>query len=109
MRRWRTLSWDMDEANPNSATLPAGRHRVMPFGDWAAGQRDDVGFAPVIQLPVPVGLGPVPRYPFQARLGEAPLDAKPGAHRHIQGFSHQGSRPALVGLEQNPDPGAQPC
>ena len=38
---------------------------VVAFRRWAAGQRDQVGFAPVVQLAVPVDLAPVPQGPVQ--------------------------------------------
>ena len=36
----------------------------MALGGWAAGEGNQVGFAPVIKFPVPMGLGPVPQHPF---------------------------------------------
>ena len=60
----RTVSWDMrTPARQLHQALPANRRRVQwsPWGRWAAGQGNQMGFAPVIQLPVPVGLGPVPQ------------------------------------------------
>ena len=80
----------------------------MPFRRFGAGQGDEVGFAPVVQLPVPMGLGPVFQHPFQPRFGEAPLDPKYRALGHIQGFRHLGSGPSLIGLEQNPCPDDHP-
>ena len=80
----------------------------MPLRRWAAGQRRRVGFAPVVQLPVPLGLGPVLQNPFQPSLGEAPLDPVHRAQGHIQGFRHLGSEPTVVGLEQYPRPGGHP-
>ena len=43
-----------------------------------------MGFAPGIQLAVPVGLGPVPERPVQPILSEVPLDAEHRALGHIQ-------------------------
>ena len=53
---------------------------VVAFGRGAAGQSDQVGFAPVVRLAVPVGLGPVLDRPVQPLFGETPLeqDARPG-------------------------------
>ena len=58
---------------------------VVALGGWAAGQGDQVGFATVIQLAVPVGLGPVPEHPVQPILGEPALEAEHRALGHIQG------------------------
>ena len=88
---------------------------VMAFRRRTAGQRDQslprtgygVGLAPVVQLPMPVGLAPVPQGPSQSLLGKSLLDPLYGAQRHIQGFRHLGSRPTGVALEQNPGPGGQ--
>ena len=77
----------------------------MAFRRRTAGQRDQVGLAPVVQLPMPVGLAPVPQGPSQPLLGKSLLDPLYGAQRHIQGFRHLGSRPTVVALEQNPRPG----
>ena len=43
---------------------------VVAFRRWAAGQRDQVGFAPVVQLAVPVDLAPVPQGPVQPFLAK---------------------------------------
>ena len=64
---------------------------VVALGGRAAGQGDKMGFAPVIQLAVPVRLGPVPERPVQPILGEAPLEAEHRALGHIQGL-RQGGR-----------------
>ena len=55
-----------------------------------------MGFAPAVQLAVPVGLGPVLKRPIQPILGEAPLDAEHRALGHI----HNGvqSRHTIDGL-----------
>ena len=71
----------------------------MPWGRWAAGQRDEVGFPPVIQLPVPVRLGPVLQHPFQSTLGKTPLDPVHRALGRIQGLGHPGSGPARISLQ----------
>ena len=78
---------------------------VMAFRRRTAGQRDHVGLAPVVQLPMPVGLAPVPQGPSQPLLGKSLLDPVYGAQRHIRGARHLGSRPTVVALEQNPRPG----
>ena len=67
---------------------------VMPCRRRTAGQRDQslprtgygVGLAPVVQLPMPVGLAPVPQGPSQPLLGKSLLDPLYGAQRHIQGL-----------------------
>ena len=46
----------------------------MAFRRRTAGQRDQVGLAPVVQLPMPVGLAPVPQGPSQPLLGKSLLD-----------------------------------
>ena len=81
---------------------------VVALGGRAAGQGDQVGFAPVVQLAVPVGLGPVPERPVQPILGETPLDAEHRALGHIQSLRHLGGGPALTGLEQDAGPGRNP-
>ena len=62
----------------------------MAFRRRTAGQRDQVGLAPVVQLPMPVGLAPVPQGPSQPLLGKSLLYPVYGAQRHIQGFRHLG-------------------
>ena len=81
---------------------------VMALGGRAAGQGDQVGLATVVQLAVPVGLGPVPERPVQPILGETPLEAKHRALGHIQGLGHPRRGPALAGLEQDAGPGYDP-
>ena len=81
---------------------------VVAFRSRAAGQGDEMGFRPVVQVAVPVGLGPVPERPVQPILGEAPLDAEHRALGHIQSLGHLGRRPALVGLEQDAGPSRNP-
>ena len=49
----------------------------------AAGQRNQVGLTPVIQLSVPVGLGALPEGPFQPILEKPPLDPVHRARHHI--------------------------
>ena len=66
---------------------------VMPCRRRAAGQGDQM---------VPVGLGTVLQNPGQPFLGKALLDPH-CAQGHI--FSHLGSRPTVVALEENPGPG----
>ena len=83
---------------------------VVALGGRAAGQGDQVGLATVVQLAVPVGLGPVPERPVQPILGETPLEAKHRALGHIQSLRHPGGgpAPALTGLEQDAGPGRNP-
>ena len=71
---------------------------VVAFGRRAAGQSDQVGFAPVVQFPAPVGLGTVLQNPRQPFFGKALLDPVHCAQGHIQGFSHLGRRPTVVAL-----------
>ena len=71
----------------------------MSRGRWASGQRDEVGFPPVIQLLVPMGLGPVPQHLFQSTLGKTPLDPVHRALGRIQGLGHPGSGPARISLQ----------
>ena len=73
---------------------------VMAPGSRGEGQSDEMGPGPVVQLPVPVGLGPVLQHTVQSVLGETPLDAEHAGLGHIQGLSHLGGGPPLVGLEQ---------
>ena len=47
---------------------------VVALRRWTAGQGDEVGFAPVVQLPMPVDLAPVPQGPVQPFLGKALLN-----------------------------------
>ncbi len=62
-----TVSWDSDATNPNSTTLLASNRTsqqpqgpvLMALGGVAARQRNQVGFASVVQLAIPVGLGMV--------------------------------------------------
>ena len=77
----------------------------MPCRRRAAGQGDQVGLAPVVQLPAPVGLGTVLQHPRQPFFGKALLDPVHCAQGHIPGFSHLGSWPTVVALEENPGPG----
>ena len=81
---------------------------VVALGGRAAGQRDQMGFAPVIQLAVPMGLGPVPERPVQPIFGEAPLEAEHRALGHIQSLGHPGGGLAFTGLEQDASPGRIP-
>ena len=77
----------------------------MPFRRFGTGQRNEVGFAPVVQFPAPVGLGTVLQNSRQPFLGKALIDPVHCAQGHIQGFSHLGRRPTVVALEENPGPG----
>ena len=70
----------------------------MPFRRRAAGQSNQVGFAPVVQLPGPVGLGTVLQNPLQPFFGKALLDPVYGAQGHIQSFGRLGCRPTVVAL-----------
>ena len=76
----------------------------MAFRSVAAGQGDQVGFTPIIQLAIPVGLGMVVEHAVQALLDVPPLGAKHRARRRVQRRRHLGCAPALVGLEQDARP-----
>ena len=80
----------------------------MPFSRFGTGQRNEVGFAPVVQLPVPMGLGPILQHPFQPRFGEAPLGPIYGALHYIDGLGYLGSAPPVVCLQKNPRPDDHP-
>ena len=119
MRRLRIPSWDLEGANPNSTTFPANSRRVQwpcPSGAGLQAKArprprpggDEAGLAPVVQLPRPLGLGPVLQNPCQPFLSEAPLDAEHRAFRNVQCSSHLGGAPSFVGLEQNPRPSRYP-
>ena len=73
LRCSRTVSWDKRAPIPTPPPCPpagAGSSgHVLPA--VGAGQRDEVGFAPVVQLPVPMGLGSVVKHPCQPRFGGA--------------------------------------
>ena len=81
---------------------------VMSFRRWATGQGDQVGFAPALQLPLPVRLDPVLQHPSQPSFGKAALDVEHRVLDHIQGLSHPGRRSTCIGLEQNPSPSSHP-
>ena len=75
---------------------------------WTAGQSDEMGLGPLIQLPVPAGLDSIFQGSLQPIFGKAPLQAEHRALAHIQGLGHLGRRPALVSLQQDPGPGRNP-
>ena len=77
-----------------TGTFPASKRRVRrPAG---AGLRER-WFAPVVQLPVPMGLGPVLQHPSQSLLGKAALDAEHRALGHIRAWATWGAdQPASV-------------
>lgn len=62
----------------------------MAFRGVGARQGDQVGFAPIIQLAIPVGMGMIVEYAIQSLLGVAALGAKHRALRRIQGRRHLG-------------------
>ena len=43
LSRWRTVSWDKDDANPNSTTLPASKRRVQWSCPSGAGLQASAG------------------------------------------------------------------
>ena len=77
----------------------------MPCRRWAAGQGDQVGLTLVVQLPAPVGLGTALQNPVQPFFGKALLGPVHGSQGHIHSFSHLGSLPTVVALEENLGPG----
>ena len=77
---------------------------VVAFGSVAARQGDQVGFAAIIQLAIPVGLGMVVEHTVQSLLGVPPLGAEHRALRRVQRRRHLGRVPALIGLEQDARP-----
>ena len=77
---------------------------VISIGSRGAGQGDEMGPGPVIQLAVPVGLGPVLKHSVQAVLRETPLGAVYAGLGRVQSLGHLGSRSALAGLEQDAGP-----
>ena len=89
---------------------PAGAgSSVQPWPARTAGQAIQVGFAPVVQLPVPRrAWGRSCRPQLMGWLGKAALDAEHRALGHIQGLGHLGRRPTCIGLQQYPGPSGDP-
>ena len=71
---------------------------VMAFRRRTAGQRDQVGLAPVVQLPMPVGLAAVLQNLLQPFFGKALLDPVYCAPGHIQSFGHLRCGPTVAAL-----------
>ena len=99
----------MEDASPNSTTFPASRRRVQWSCPSGAGLQakacprprpggDQVGLAPVVQLPGPVGLGTVLQNLLQPFFGKALLDPVYRAQGHIQSFGHLGRGPTVAAL-----------
>ena len=65
---------------------------IMALGRITARQRDQVGLATIIQLPVPVGLGMVVQHTVQSLLSVAPFGAQHRARRGVPGPLPPGSR-----------------
>ena len=71
----------------------------MAFGRVAARQRNQslprtgygVGFAPIVQLAIPVGLGMVVQHALQPRFGVPPFGAEHRALRRVQSRRHLGA------------------
>ncbi len=72
----------------------------MALGGVAARQGNQVSFAPIIQLAIPLGLGVVVQHAAQSFLGVPPLGAEHRARRRIQGRRHLRSAPALIVLSR---------
>ena len=76
----------------------------MALGSIAARQGNQMGFTPIIQLAIPIGLGMVVQHTVQSFLGVPPFGAEHRARRRVQGRRHLGSAPPFVGLEQDARP-----
>ena len=76
----------------------------MAFGRVAARQRNQVGFAPIVQLAIPVGLGMVVQDALQPLFGVPPFGAEHRALRRVQSRHHLGGTPPFVSLEQDARP-----
>ncbi len=76
----------------------------MALGSVAARQGNQMGFTPIVQLAIPIGLGMVIQHTVQPLLGVPPFGAEHRARRRIQGRRHLGSTPPFVGLEQDARP-----
>ena len=63
----------------------------MALGRVAARQRNQVGFAPIVQLAIPVGLGMVVQHALQPRFGVPPFGAEHRALRRVQSRRHLGA------------------
>ena len=62
----------------------------MAIGRWAARQRNQVGFAPIVQLAIPVGLDPVLDDSRQSLLDVPPFGPVHRTLGHVQSGRHLG-------------------
>ena len=76
----------------------------MALGGVAARQGNQVGFTPIVQLAIPIGLGVVVQHAAQSFLGVPPFGAEHRARRRVQGRRHLASAPARISLEQDARP-----
>ncbi len=81
----------------------------MALGRIAARQRDQIGFALVIQLTIPVGLGMVVQHAVQALVGVPPFGAEHRALRRVQRCYHLVRAPSFISPEQDARPSDYPC
>ena len=63
----------------------------MAFERVAARQRNQVGFIPIVQLAIPVGLGMVVLHALQPLFGVPPFGAEHRALRRVQSRRHLGA------------------
>ena len=76
----------------------------MALGSIAARQGNQMGFTPIIQLAITIGLGMVVQHTVQSFLGVPPFGAEHRARRRVQGRRHLGSTPPFDSLEQDARP-----
>ena len=76
----------------------------MAFGCVTARQGNQVGFASIIRLAIPVGLGVVVQHAVQSLLPIPAFGAEHRALRRVQGHRHLRSTPSVVSLEQDARP-----
>ena len=99
--------WRQSQLHHLASQQPQGPV-LMPLGRVAARQHNQslprtgygVGFAPIVQLPIPVGLGMVVLHAVQSLLGVPTFGAEHRARRRIQGRRHLRSAPALIVLSR---------
>ena len=77
---------------------------VMALGRVAARQGNQVGFASIIQLAIPIGLRMVVQHAVQSFLPIPSFGAEHRARRRVQGHRHLRSAPPVVSLEQDARP-----
>ena len=108
LRRLRTPSWDMEDANFNSTTLPASRRRVQwscPAGGGLQARAIRWASPRSSSFRRRLAWGRSFRTPANPSSVKRCFDPVHGAQGHIQGFSHLGRWPTVVALEENPGPG----